>query len=251
MTDVRAAQVAGQKASAREYLVGVLDLLQHNALNRDRVDWERLRREAFARTAEATSAAETHEVIREAIEALGDPHTFFLSPEDAVEAWSESATRGAPVPTGHLIDRLFGYVVIPEASGAEEADQRYVQAGVTVVRDLDAHAPPIAILTDARTMSAAEATLISFLGLPNVRTFGAPTAGLATGNEAIDLSDGAVLVLTAVREADRTGRLYGNEPIAPHQPVPPGEDALAAATDWLAALAEHRPPTRGASQTQL
>ncbi|MFI8943937.1 S41 family peptidase [Streptomyces syringium] len=324
MTDVLAEQMAGQKASAREYLVQVLDLLQHNALNRERVDWERLRREAFARTAEATSAAETHGVIREAIEALGDPHTFFLSPEDATEAWSESATRGAPVPTGHLIDGLFGYLAIPEASGAEEADQRYVQAGVTVVRDLDAHAPTgwvvdlrgntggnmfpmitvlapllgeghlgsfvdadgeicarwtlregvvhvddeglglpphprqlskptplIAILTDARTMSAAEATLISFLGLPNVRTFGAPTAGLATGNEAIDLSDGAVLVLTAVREADRTGRLYGNEPIAPHQPVPPGEDALAAATDWLAARAEHRPPTRGATETPL
>ncbi|MGI5525896.1 S41 family peptidase [Streptomyces syringium] len=324
MTDVPAEQVAGPKASAREYLVQVLDLLQHNALNRDRVDWERLRREAYARTAEATSAAETHGVIREAIEALGDPHTFFLAPEDAAEAWSESATRGAPVPTGHLIDGLFGYVAIPEASGAEEADQRYVQAGATVVRDLDAHAPPgwivdlrgntggnmfpmlsvlapllgeghlgsfvdadgeicgkwtlregvvhvdddamelpphfrqlakpaphIAILTDARTMSAAEATLIAFLGMPNVRTFGAPTAGLATGNAAIDLSDGAVLVLTAVREADRTGRLYGNEPIAPHQPVPPGGDALTAATDWLAARAEDRPPTSGAPKPQL
>lgn len=100
-------------------------------------------------------------------------------------------------------------------------------------------------------MSAAEATLIAFLGMPNVRTFGAPTAGLATGNEAIDLSDGAVLVLTAVREADRTGRLYGNEPIPPHQPVPPGEDALAAATNWLAALAEHRSPASGAPETEL
>lgn len=323
MTDVLAEQAAGQKAAARGYLVGVLDLLQHNALNRERVDWGRLRREALARTAEATSAAETHGVIREAIEALGDPHTFFLSPEDAAEAWSEPATRGAPVPTGHLIDGLFGYVAIPEASGAGEADQRYVQAGVTVVRDLDADgppgwvvdlrgntggnmfpmitvlapllgeghlgsfvdadgeicarwtlregvvhvndeamelpphsrqlstpAPPIAILTDARTKSAAEATLIAFLGMPNVRTFGAPTAGLATGNEAIDLSDGALLVLTAVREADRTGRLYGNEPIPPHQPVP-GEDALAAATNWLAALAEHRPPPSGAPETEL
>ncbi len=93
--------------------------------------------------------------------------------------------------------------------------------------------PPIAVLTDGDTMSAAEATLIAFLGLPGVRTFGQPTGGFATGNAALELSDGAMLVLTAVREADRLGRLYGNEPIPPDQPVPPGADALTAATTWL------------------
>lgn len=90
----------------------------------------------------------------------------------------------------------------------------------------------VAVLIDGRTMSAAEATLIAFLGKRNVRTFGEPTAGLATGNAAIELSDGAMLVLTAVREADRLGRVYGDAPIQPDEIVPT-QDALTPAVAWL------------------
>ncbi|AZS73781.1 hypothetical protein DDE74_25050 [Streptomyces lydicus] len=105
--------------------------------------------------------------------------------------------------------------------------------------------PPVAVLIDGRTMSAGEATLIAFLGMPRVRTFEAPTAGLATGNVAIDLTDGAVLVLTVAREADRTGRLYGNAPIAPDQPTPGDADALTDAVAWLRSV---RPPSPGGSR---
>ncbi|GAA2724982.1 hypothetical protein GCM10010439_23950 [Actinocorallia aurantiaca] len=90
--------------------------------------------------------------------------------------------------------------------------------------------PRTAILIDRGTASAAEATLISFLGLPRVRTFGEPTAGYATGNEGIDLPDGARLILTCSKEADRLGRVYDNNPIAPDER---GEDALALALTWL------------------
>jgi len=90
--------------------------------------------------------------------------------------------------------------------------------------------PKIAILVDGLTMSAAEATMICFLGLPGVRTFGTPTGGFATGNETVDLHDGARLILTSSREADRLGRLYDNTPIPPDEQ---GEDALALALAWL------------------
>lgn len=83
------------------------------------------------------------------------------------------------------------------------------------------------------------------LGRPRVRTFGAPTAGLATGNVAIDLTDGAVLVLTVAREADRTGRLYGNTPIAPDQPTPGDADTLTDAVAWLRSV---RSPSAGGSR---
>ncbi|GFE22487.1 S41 family peptidase [Streptomyces nigrescens] len=101
--------------------------------------------------------------------------------------------------------------------------------------------PPVAVLIDGRTMSAGETTLIAFLGMPRVRTFGAPTAGLATGNVAVDLADGAVLVLTVAREADRTGRLYGNAPIAPDQPTPGDADALTDAVAWLRSVRTSSP----------
>ncbi len=92
--------------------------------------------------------------------------------------------------------------------------------------------PPVAVLTSPSTASSGEATLIAFRGLDRARTFGRPTAGLATGNETFTLPDGARLLVTSVREADRTGRLYGNTPIEPDFPADDGE-VLEAAQAWL------------------
>ncbi|MFJ5989852.1 S41 family peptidase [Lentzea sp. NPDC092896] len=82
-----------------------------------------------------------------------------------------------------------------------------------------ARTEPVAVLTDRHTASSGEAVLISFLGARNIRTFGEPTAGYATANQTFRLSDGARLAITTAYMADRTGRTYGNEPIAPHEPV--------------------------------
>lgn len=104
--------------------------------------------------------------------------------------------------------------------------------------------PPVAVLTDGATASAAEGTVIAFRGRPKTRTFGAPTAGVPTGNKAEPLPDGALLVLTEVREADRTGHLYDG-PIAPDAPIDLSrasatdpDPVLSAATRWLRQQAE-------------
>ncbi|MEU5902460.1 MULTISPECIES: S41 family peptidase [unclassified Streptomyces] len=293
------------RETAHDYLARVLNLIQENALNRRKVDWGGFRREAYEAIADAASPSDAYGQIRKAIAALNDPHTFFLTPDDVAGAFGEEATTAAPVPSGRLVDGRYPLVVLPEATGVEEADRRYVETGAALVRELDAHRPGgwivdlrgntggnmypmmtvlaplladgllgsfvdgdgqttgrwnlrdgivhhdeeamspvpnpyrltapdirVAVLIDGRTMSAAEATLIAFLGKRNVRTFGEPTAGLATGNAAIELSDGAMLVLTAVREADRLGRVYGDAPIQPDEIVPT-QDALTPAVAWL------------------
>ncbi|HWD01096.1 MAG TPA: S41 family peptidase [Amycolatopsis sp.] len=92
--------------------------------------------------------------------------------------------------------------------------------------------PPIAVLTSKFTASSGEATLVAFRGMPRVATFGAPTAGAASGNEVFDLSDGAKLLITSVVNVDRAGHGYGNVPIEPDHPMPPA-DAEAAATQWV------------------
>jgi len=104
-------------------------------------------------------------------------------------------------------------------------------------------APPVAILIGTPTASAAEATLISFRGQPDVRSFGRPTHGLATANVVHRLSDGAYLQITVADEADRTGHVYPeHSPIPPDQstPAPPQngsapapDPSVAAATRWL------------------
>ncbi len=102
--------------------------------------------------------------------------------------------------------------------------------------------PPVAVLTSSRTASAGEATLISFRGRPQARTFGEPTFGVPNGVGGKTMSDGAVIALASALEADRTGRVYAyNENIQPDQPARiylPGQGTdddpvLQAALEWL------------------
>ncbi|WP_281178505.1 S41 family peptidase [Amycolatopsis jejuensis] len=89
-------------------------------------------------------------------------------------------------------------------------------------------------LTSRHTASSGEATLVAFRGMPRVETFGASTAGVATGNEVFSLSDGAKLLVTSVVDVDRTGRVYGNVAIEPDHLVSPA-DAEAVAVQWVRA----------------
>ncbi|WP_433217604.1 S41 family peptidase [Microtetraspora malaysiensis] len=80
---------------------------------------------------------------------------------------------------------------------------------------------PIALLVGAVTASAGEDIAVSFNGRNNVRSFGAETAGLLTGNEPFKLSDGAVLNVTTSNTVDTLGRVYGNSPFIPDELVGP------------------------------
>ncbi len=90
--------------------------------------------------------------------------------------------------------------------------------------------PAVAILTSEKTASAAEATLLSFRGLPYTRTFGKATAGYASGNITIILSDGAKMLLTTGRDVARTGEEFCDDPIEPDATTAqPMEDAI----NWI------------------
>ncbi|MFD8309089.1 S41 family peptidase [Streptomyces sp. NPDC059690] len=107
-------------------------------------------------------------------------------------------------------------------------------------RPLSGPTPPVAVLTGKQTASAGEAVTVAFRGRPHTRSFGEPTYGVPTGNSPYRLSDGAVIVLTEVKEADRTGRTYDTSippdqeivndprPVARHR-----DETLDTATKWL------------------
>jgi carboxyl-terminal processing protease len=102
---------------------------------------------------------------------------------------------------------------------------------------------PIAINISERTASSGEAILISFLGQPNVRVFGTPTAGLSTANGDYPLKDGARLILTSAVFTDAAGKVYGKK-IPPHVDLSDDlfyrlTNRLRAPTKWI--LSRHRP----------
>ena len=92
---------------------------------------------------------------------------------------------------------------------------------------------PVAVLIGPQTSSSGETVAIALLGRPQVRTFGAPSAGFSTANETHRLSDGATLAITVMTVRDRMGRDYRG-PITPDEEAK-GEAAEIAAVEWLEA----------------
>lgn len=96
---------------------------------------------------------------------------------------------------------------------------------------------PVAVLTSGRTASSGEAVVVAFRGRPHTRSFGTPTAGVATGNAGYRLQDGTVLQLTTTSFVDRTQHVHGG-PIQPDERVgflTSGDETEAQAMRWLGA----------------
>lgn len=103
--------------------------------------------------------------------------------------------------------------------------------GGMLTSDLGRPTPPrLAVLTGPQTASSGEAIAVAFRGRNDTRSFGEPTRGLSTANTAIELSDGAMVILTVSVYADRTGKLYGDK-ITPDESTAGGSVVLPIKTD--------------------
>lgn len=101
---------------------------------------------------------------------------------------------------------------------------------LTTVEAFKLSDPKIAILQNEWTGSSGEATLLSFKGLPDVKSFGSASAGYCSVNNLYTLYDGAYMQLTIGKDVDRLGQSYCEDPIAPDFLT---EEPLEAAIDWL------------------
>jgi carboxyl-terminal processing protease len=284
------------------YLNTALDVMQQNSLCALNIpDWDAFRYQMMAKAQQAQTPADTYPLIRQALCALQDGHSFFLPPESFTRTGDAQkilhSTAPCPLPDGQVMDNV-AYLKVP--AFVPTADLGYTQLadhtqkliatldqtaskgwiidlrgngggdmwpmlaglapllddgilghfiyekgphagitpwscrnGVSMWNDafpcatastpykLKTDHPPTALLVDGRTASSAEAVFISFIGMPNMCSFGQPTAGLSTGNSNFDLADGAKLFVTTGVFADRTLQRYG-QPIGPDQPVQGG-----------------------------
>jgi carboxyl-terminal processing protease len=90
-------------------------------------------------------------------------------------------------------------------------------------------APPVAVLTGPKTISAGEAVTVASHGRPNTRSFGLATAGAPNSPVIYHLADGAAAVVSVALDVDRQGHIYKHA-IAPDVT---SADAQAAAQKWL------------------
>ncbi|MFI5759713.1 S41 family peptidase [Streptomyces sp. NPDC051563] len=292
---------------ARAYLTAALDVMEGNSLFAADLDWPAIRREASARAGRARVPADTYEAVRQALQALGDRHSRFMTPQEARQALSPEPGSSA-LPEARMLTGSLGYLSLPAVS-SDLAATAYVQQARKAVAEIDGQgasgwivdlrsntggdmwgplaavgpvlgdgdvgafveadgkrtpwtiqsgtprqylttwgpaaplartAPAVAVLTSSRTASAAEAVAIAFRVRPDTRSFGQSTRGVPTGNDSHSLPDGALILLTQAREADRTGRIH-NGPLPPDEQVPDDtrdlgssqDRTLEAAARWL------------------
>lgn len=134
------------------------------------------------------------------------------------------------VPDGHVMTFLDG-------SGTESmvtvVDTSVLLEGERVLRSTsttpELSGKPLAVLQSSDTASSAEATLISLQSREDVRSFGSPSAGYATGNVSLRLPDGAVLAVTQSQMLSADGALHPG-------PIPPDvatDDPQQDAVEWL------------------
>jgi carboxyl-terminal processing protease len=82
------------------------------------------------------------------------------------------------------------------------------------------------------TASSGEIIALSFIGRSNTHSYGSKTKGLMTANLIFPMSDGAMVFLSIAVDADKTGKVYGQE-ILPDVETH-GDGILKEALQWLA-----------------
>jgi hypothetical protein len=90
----------------------------------------------------------------------------------------------------------------------------------------------IAVLISPKTASSGEATAVAFIGARNTQFFGINTCGVSTGNAGHKLSDGAMIILTSCKFADRNKKIYGGS-ITPNIVADYEWTAKKTAIEWI------------------
>ena len=142
LTVVLSASALGQPTMsvvAREYLTAALDVMEKNALDRDRIDWPTLRHDTFEKAAGAQVPADTYDAIRFAVRSLGDGHSNLMTVGAATE---RTLSAQSPPPSGALLAPGFAHIVVPQFLSFDRTTvSGYATALQGIVKDLDQQNP--------------------------------------------------------------------------------------------------------------
>lgn len=112
----------GQDEAVVAYLDEVLAIIERDALNAERIDWDRWRTEAAEVASAARSTEATYDFVRDLVDALEDDHSSFILASDfdrITTAMTAPPTSTQPVPVGELDDNGIGYLRLPGFPGGD------------------------------------------------------------------------------------------------------------------------------------
>jgi carboxyl-terminal processing protease len=121
---------------AQQYLSHALDIIQENALNSTKVDWDKVRATALMAAKDAKSPADTYKTIEYVLGELGDHHSFFMTPDAAADL-NNSTTTDYMAPSGKLLEGRLGYVLLfGFRAQKEEEMNKYADQLQNIIIDL-------------------------------------------------------------------------------------------------------------------
>jgi carboxyl-terminal processing protease len=130
--------------SVKTYVVQALDIMKNHSLNKQKVDWEKLYATTIESAKDAKTIRETYPALNNALEELGDRHSRFFPKEvfDAHNVGYKSLGRKLPMPSGHMIDKKYAFILVPPFYMFEKDEQlAYADSLQTIIRQLDAQNP--------------------------------------------------------------------------------------------------------------
>jgi len=210
-----AAQTADPAVQA--YVDEALDIMQEWSLRRDSLDWAQIRAAAHTMAGEAATTEEAYPALRQALQSLGDNHSFLRPAQPAASAppsaqrnVGASATRSRPEPTSRRLGEDIALIAVPAFAGND------LEAFATLIdtRIAEVDGPTICgWIVDLRgngggNMWPMLSGLRSILGPPPLGAFrspsgvGAPwTYGVESPGTPLHQEDPPVAVLTDSRTA--------------------------------------------------
>ena len=115
---------AGSGAVATNYLSEILNVMESNSINRNRINWTDFRSQVFARGQTARSIPETYPAVSLALSLLDDHHSFFTTPSGTGVGNPSGIRCIAPAVANPTVPADVGYVRIASFAGADAAAVR-------------------------------------------------------------------------------------------------------------------------------
>lgn len=114
-----------------------LDIMQEHSLNREQINWERLRDRARGRALGASTPEDTYIAIQFALKDLGDHHSHFMTPKQVAELEEGTMNLSNPDPGRRLLDSGIGYIMLPGFAGLGDVANEYAEIQ-EIIRKIDA-----------------------------------------------------------------------------------------------------------------
>jgi len=137
-------QTAMAQDDPRKYLEEAIAAMKQNSVNKGRIDWAKLSKEAMDSLKAKKTIRETYPIILDCLGKLEDNHSKFFPPEVVAFYMKSYKENGVafPYPKDSLIHQQIAYVSVPAIGSFNDGDwEIYVRDFYKKVKSLDARNP--------------------------------------------------------------------------------------------------------------